>query len=442
MPEDAKHPELPRSLNLLDAVSVVVGTVIGSAIFLVPGEVARSLPSRGLILLAWMLSGLLSFFGALAYAELGAMLPSTGGQYVYLRAAYGPLSAFLCGWTFFFVIQSGGIATLAVGFSIYLGYFVPLAPWASRAAAAGLIGILSWINFRGVRQGAAVQNLFTVLKLSGLALLIAAAFGAPPATRVAAPSVTFHPAAFGMAMVACLWAYEGWNMVSFVAGEVRQPRRNLPRALALGTGLVVLLYMLANVAYLRILPVAQIARTSRVAASAAERSLGHAGALLVALTILVSIVGATNGSILTAPRVYFAQALDGLFFRSVAAIHPKFQTPWVAIWLQAVWAALLALTDSYELLFSFVMFGAWLFYGLTVLGVVVLRRARPQAIRPYRMWGYPVTPLLFAATSFWLVINNFFTAPRPSLAGVAIIASGVPAYNRWRRGKLKIQVPV
>lgn len=416
---------------------MVVGTVIGSAIFLVPGEIARALPDRGLTLLAWLCSGLLSFFGALAYAELGAMLPSTGGQYVYLRTAYGRLPAFLCGWTFFFVIQSGGIATMAVGFSIYLGYFVKLAPWASRAAAVGLIGVLSWINYRGVRQGAAVQNLFTVLKLGGLAALIAAAFLAPAAPAQAAMAAPFHPALFGTAMIACLWAYEGWNMVSFVAGEVRQPQRNLPRALALGTGLVVVVYLLANAAYLRVLPMAEVARTSHVAAAAAERGMGHAGALLVAVTILVSIVGAVNGSILTAPRVYFAQARDGLFFRSMAALHPEFRTPGVAIWLQAGWAALLALTDSYELLFSFVMFGAWLLYGLTVLGVVVLRRTRPGAERPYRMWGYPLTPLLFVATSGWLVVNTFWTAPRPSLAGVAIISSGVPAYYRWRRGKLK-----
>jgi basic amino acid/polyamine antiporter, APA family len=433
MPIDPQETELPRSLGLWDAASVVVGTIIGSAIFLVPAEIARSLPARGLTLLAWVVSGVLSFFGALAYAELGAMLPSTGGQYVYLRAAYGPLWAFLCGWTFFFVIQSGGIATLAVGFSIYLGYFIPMPVWGSRSAAVGLIALLSWINCRGVREGAAVQNLFTVLKLGGLVVLIAAAFWAPAASVPAAVPVAFHAAAFGTAMIACLWAYEGWYCVSFVAGEVRNPQRNIPRALAFGTGFVVLLYTLANLAYLRILPVAEMARTSRVASTVAERTMGQKGALLVALTILFSIVGSTNGSILSTSRVYFAQARDGLFFRAAASVHPKFRTPWIAIYLQSAWAALLALTNSYELLFSFVMFGAWLFYGMTVLGVPVLRRRQPDLPRPYRMWGYPVTPLLFAATSFWLVVNTLFAAPLPSLAGVGIILSGVPVYYWWRR---------
>ena len=420
-------------MGLLDAASLVVGTVIGSAIFLVPAEIARSLPGRGLTLLVWVVSGVLSFFGALAYAELGAMLPSTGGQYVYLRAAFGPLWAFLCGWTFFFVIQSGAIATLAVGFSIYLGYFMPMAPWASRAAAIGLIALLSWVNCRGVREGAWVQNLFTALKLGGLVVLIGAAFLTPPAAGPEAVPTAFSPAAFGTAMIACLWAYEGWYALSFVAGEVRHPQRNIPRALAFGTGLVVLIYTLANLAYLRLLPVAEMARTSRVASTVAERAMGHYGAVLVALTVLFSIVGATNGSILSTSRVYFAQARDGLFFRAAGAIHPKYETPWVSICLQSGWAALLALSGSYELLFSFVMFGAWLFYGLTVLGVVVLRRRQPDLPRPYRMWGYPVTPLLFAATSFWLVWNTLFTAPLPSMAGVGIMASGVPVYYWWRR---------
>jgi APA family basic amino acid/polyamine antiporter len=426
-------PELPRSLSLLDAASIVAGTVIGSAIFLVPSQVAAALPDARLIVLVWVATGVLSFFGALAYAELGAMMPSTGGQYVYLRAAYGPLCAFLCGWAFFLIIESGGIATLAVGFSIYLGYFIPLTPWASRLVSVGLIVVLTWVSCRGAREGAALQNLFTFLKLAGLGILICGAFLAKPAAAVSNPPFTFHTAPFGAAMVACLWAYEGWNCVSFVAGEVRNPQRNLPRALGLGTGGLVVLYVVANLAYLRILGVAQLAGTSRVASTVAERALGHPGAVLVAITILISIAGATNGSILSTPRIYFAQARDGLFFRSVASVHPRYQTPWVSIILHSGWAALLALTDSYQTLFSFVIFGAWLFYGLTVFGVIILRRRDPHAVRPYKMWGYPLTPLLFAATSFWFVVNTMITTPRPSIIGLAIIGSGIPVYYIWKR---------
>ncbi len=412
---------------------MAIGTVIGSAIFLVPGEVARALPDARLIILVWVFTGLLSFFGALAYAELGAMMPATGGQYVYLRAAYGPLCAFLCGWAFFLIIQSGGIATLAVGFAIYLGYFIPLTVWESRLVAVALITVLSWVSYRGMKEGAALNNVFTVLKLAGILVLVIGAFITKSSPHAANPPFVFSAGAFGTAMVACLWAYEGWNCISFVAGEVRDPQRNIPRALALGTGGLVLLYVAANLAYLRVLGVSQLAATEKVAATVAERVLGHPGALLVALTILVSIAGSTNGSILSTPRIYFAQARDGLFFRPVALVHPRFKTPWVSILFHSAWSALLVFTDSYQTLFSFVIFAAWIFYGLAVFAVIVLRRRQPNAVRPYKMWGYPVTPLLFALTAFWFVANTLIAAPKPSLIGLATIAAGVPVYYIWRR---------
>jgi len=374
----------------------------------------------------------LSFFGALAFAELGAMIPATGGQYVYLRDAYGPLIGFVSGWALFLVIQTGSLATLAAGFSIYLSYFVPLTPVGARVASVALILVLTVVNYRGVRLGVGTQRLFTFLKLAGLSTVIVSAYVAP-GTHGAAASVPepISWSRFGVAMIACLWAYEGWNSVSFVAGEVERPARNVPLALALGTTVVMAIYVSANLAYLRMLPVSEIAATSRVAARSAEISLGPAGATLVALTILVSIVGASNGSALTSARIYFAQARDGLFFPALGRVHPRFQTPHVAIAVQGAWASVLAASGSYERLFSYVIFTAWIFYGMAVLAVVVLRRRWPDRTRPYKMWGYPVTPLLFSGVAFWFVVNTIVTTPVPSLIGLAIVATGVPAYFFW-----------
>jgi APA family basic amino acid/polyamine antiporter len=432
---DVLNAELPRKLGLIDATAIVVGTVIGSAIFLVPNTVARSLPSVPLILLVWSVTGLLSFFGALAYAELGAMMPGTGGQYLYLREAYGPLGGFLSGWASFLVMQSGSIATLAAGFSIYLSYFIPLSPLAAKMASVALIAVLTAVNYRGVSLGAAVQRTFTFLKLAGLGIIVISAFLAPRHVEaVPAPGDSaFSWAQFGVAMIACLWAYEGWNCLGFVAGEVKRPERNLLLALALGTAALIAIYLAANVAYLHVLSVPEIAATDRVAARTAEVTLGSLGGTLVSLTVLLSIAGACNGSVLTFPRIYFAQARDGLFFKKVGSVHPRFETPHVAIVVQGVWAAILAISGSYELLFSYVIFAAWIFYGMAVLGVIVLRHKKPGLPRPYKMWGYPVTPVLFAAVSFWFVINTIVTTPRSSLIGLALVAAGIPVYYIWRK---------
>jgi APA family basic amino acid/polyamine antiporter len=294
--------------------------------------------------------------------------------------------------------------------------------------------LLSLVNYRGVKPGAVVQQVFTLLKLAGISILIASAWlghaPAPPAVREAGlPSASL----VGLAMLGCFLAYDGWHFVSFVAGEVRDPARTLPRALALGTGGVVAIYLLANVAYLRILPFEELAGAAHVAAAAAERAIGPAGATLVSLTIVLSTIGAANGAILTSPRIYFAQASDGLFFRSLARIHPRYETPAAAIVVQGVWAVALSLSGSYETLFSYVMFAAWIFHAATVFGLVLLRRRQPDRPRPYRVWGYPVTPLLFVAFSLWLVANTLLERPGPALVGMLIIASGIPAYLLWRR---------
>jgi len=430
--------ELPRRLGLLDSAAIVVGTIIGSGIFVVPNLVARSLPSEPWILAAWVFTGVLSFFGALAYAELGAMMPATGGQYVFLREAYGPLFGFLCGWTNFFIVISAAIAWLSITFATHVAYFVPLTPLNSKAIAVALIASVTLLNYRGVAVGAAVQKTFTVMKVLGLAVLVGAAFlgarhhAAPAAGSPSAPAaVTLS--GFGVAMIACLLSYDGWVALSFVAGEVKNPKRNLPLALALGLALAIAIYVLANVAYLRVLSPSEMAATTRVGALVAERSLGPAGGAFVSATILLSIVGAINGWAMTAPRIYFAQARDGLFFRRFATIHPRFQTPHLSILMFGAWSALLAITGTYETLAAYAMFAAWVFYGMTSLGVIVLRRTQPQRARPYRMTGYPVTLFVFAAVALGFVVNTFIATPGPALVGTLLIAAGVPVYFIWKR---------
>ena len=432
------HPagELPRRLGLLDSAAIVVGTIIGSGIFVVPNLVARSLPSEPWIIAAWVFTGVLSFFGALAYAELGAMIPATGGQYVFLREAYGPLAGFLCGWTYFFVDHLGGHRVALHHLRHVRGVF--RAAWVRRFPRRSrwrLIAAVTLVNYRGVTVGAAVQKTFTLMKILGLAVLVGAAFLSSPHHSPAAPSapggVTLS--GFGVAMIACLLSYDGWVALSFVAGEVKDPKRNLPLALAVGLALAIAIYVLANVAYLRVLTPSEIAATPRVGALVAERTMGTAGGAFVSATILLSIVGAINGWAMAAPRIYFAQARDGLFFRRFAAVHPRFQTPHLSILMFGAWSALLALTGTYETLASYAMFAAWVFYGLTALAVLVLRRKQPLRPRPYRMTGYPVTLMVFAAVALGFVVNTFVATPGPAITGTLLIAAGVPVYFIWKR---------
>jgi basic amino acid/polyamine antiporter, APA family len=378
--------DLPRRLGMLDATAIVIGIVIGSGIFVLPNLIARSLPSAPAILAVWVVAGVLSFFGALAYAELGAMLPATGGQYVYLREAYGPLCAFVCGWTFMLAVLAGGSAWLAVTFSIYAGYFFPLTAAAAKALSIALIAALSAVNYVGVQEGAWVQRTFTGLKIVGLAVLIGAGLLSPhtAAPAAAPPLAAMH---FGAAMAACLMAYNGWSYVSFVAGEVRDPQKNLLRSLVLGMAAVAVLYVSANVAYLKVMTVAQIAATDRVGADLATRTMGPIGGTLVSLTVLLSIVGAVNGCILTGARIPFAQARDRLFFARFGEVHSRFQTPGFAILCSGIWTAILVLTGSYETLYSYSVLAARIFYPMSVGAVFVLRRKLPDARRPYRMWG-------------------------------------------------------
>jgi APA family basic amino acid/polyamine antiporter len=425
--------QLPRKLGLLDATLIVIGIVIGSGIFLLPNLVARHLPSVPAILAVWVGAGVLSYFGALAYAELGAMLPETGGQYVFLREAYGPGCAFLCGWVFVLAVVPGGIAFLAVGFSIYLANFIHLSPALRNVVSLALVGFLSAANYIGVKEAAWLQRLFTSAKIAGLLLLIGAAFAAPSSqtTHNAAPHLSYT--GVGFVMTVCLMAYNGWSYVSFVAGEVTAPQRNLPRALALGMGAVMALYVLSNIAYMRVLTLPEIAATERVGAALPERTMGRAGAAILSAVVLLSVTGAINGCILTGARIPFAQARDGLFLSQFGRVHPRFQTPSVSIVAQGIWTGVLILTGSYETLSAYTMLSAWIFYTLSVIAVWVLRHKQPDAARPYKMWGYPYTLWAFVIVSVWFMADALVNQPTTSLIAFAIAAAGIPFYLLCRK---------
>ena len=437
--ESTRQPQLLRGLGLKEAISVVIGAIIGSGIFLTPRAIAQAIPSPGIILLVWVISGILTLFGALAYAELGAMMPRSGGQYVYLREAFGPLWGFLFGWTLFLVIQTGSIAAVAVAFAEYTGYFIPLSPSLIKVVAILCILSLTAVNYIGVRIGGWVQNIFTLLKVVAIVALVVLGFGLGGGSWT-----NFQPLwggvnhqgllrAFGVAMVAALWSYDGWNNVGFVAEEIKNPQRNLPIALAFGTLAVIVIYLSANLVYMYTLPVGQIAQSQLVAADVAKKFIGPLGGAAISAAVLVSTFGTVNGFILAGPRVYYAMAKDGLFFKKIGEIHRSFRTPAFSIILQGLWASLLTLTGKFEQLFTYVIFASWIYYAMLVSGVIVLRRKYPSAPRPYKTWGYPIVPMLFVAIALWFVYNTLTSDPRDSVMGLILVLLGLPAYWYWRR---------
>ena len=429
------NQDLQRKLGFLDALAIVVGMIIGGGIFVVPNLVARSLSSSSAILALWILAGIVSFFGALACAEFGAAIPATGGQYVFLREVYGPAGGFLFGWTMFVVGRTAQVSWLAVTLAFYVSYFVPMGPLESKLLGIAVIVVFAAINYRGVSAGALVQKSFTFAKIAGLLIIIGSGLlyrgqaGAP--TAVAHSTLSLGQ--FGVAAIACLLAYDSWVSVSFVAGEIKNPQRNIVLSLAVGLAICIAIYTLANLAYLHVLSIPEIAASDHVGASAAERVLGPAGGKLVAAIILISIIGTLNGAFLTSPRIYFAQARDGLFFRRFGEIHHRFRTPAFSIAAQAIWSIVLLLSGTYESLTDYAMFAMWISYGLMVLGLMILRRTRPDMDRPYRMWGYPITPVLFLAVAAWFLANTLITRPWPALAGLGFIATGIPVYFIWRK---------
>lgn len=430
---------LPRTLGVRDLTLLVIGNVIGSGIFLVPSAVLRESGSVQVALWAWLGGGLLSLFGALAYAELGAMDQSSGGLYAFIRDAFGRFPAFLYGWTLFFGIGAGTIATLAVAAAGYMGQFAPLEPWHRQAIAVGLIAIMAVINVRGTREGVSVQNLGTIIKVAAIVVLsvILLARGNPAeAAPTTAPALVTPPSMFvatGAAMISVLWAYEGWQYVTFTAGEALQPQRDLPRAIVLGAVLLIGIYLLANVAYLAALGPERMAASERVASEAAAAVLGPWAGSAIALAIIVSMYSAAHATVITAPRVYYTMGADGSFFPKLAEVHPRFGTPAFAIASSCVWAAVLAVTGTFEQLLTYVVFVGWIFYGLGGAAVIVMRRKRPQAHRPFRVPGYPITPVLFVLAAATLVGNTVIAEPRISAYGIVIVLAGAPAYWLWRR---------
>lgn len=430
--------ELKRQLGLLDATMINVGTIIASAIFLVPSEIAANLGASSLMLLVWVVGGVVSLLGALSVSELGAAMPKAGGQYVYLTEAYGPVWGYLFGWTSGVVINPASIAAIAVAFATYLGHFVPLDAGDIKAVAVGSIVALTALNSVGVKPGAVTQNVLTLLKIALVAFLIVICFVLPGGGAVnyqpVWPDATLGSLVgpFGVAMVAALWAYDGWIEVCYVGGEVRDPGRNLPRAIVLSTLITIVLFCLVTAAYTYVLSPAKMAQSPLVAADAAKVTLGTAGAGLVAATILISTLGANNGIVLTAARVPYAMARDGVLPAWLAGVHPRFLTPMPSLIAQAVISIALTLGGSYAQLFTYVVFAQFLFYAVACAAVVRLRHAAPDLARPYRTWGYPVTPIVFIAFATWLVVNTIVEKPGDSAVGAALIVAGLPIYF-WQR---------
>jgi len=434
----AEQPQLLRALGLWETTAIVMGIMIGSAIFIVPAEITREVGSERAALAVWIISGLLSLFGALSFAELASMFPQAGGQYVYLREAYGHLVSFLCGWTFFLAVQSGGISTVAVGFAQYFADFFPINPIEQKIAASLAIVVLTAINYRGVREAGWVQSILTGAKVGAMVALVALGFAlvhgpARGTLELPTPAGWGFLSSFGVAMVAALWAYDGWNNGTFAADEVKSPERNIPLGLILGTAAVVLIYILLNLVYYHVLPLLTVAQSPRVAAETGMHLFGRRGAHWVSLAIIVAMLGCVNGMILAGARVYYAMARDGLFFRWCGNVHPKHHTPHLSLLFQAAWAILLVLLGTYEQLFTFVIFAGWIFYALTALGVIVLRHSQPNLPRPYRVSGYPFVPAFFVLAAAAFILNTILARPLESGIGTGIVALGIPAYLIWRK---------
>ena len=433
--------DLHRELGLLDATMINVGTMIASAIFIVPATVAALIPGSGAMVLVWVLGGLVSLLGALSVAELSAAYPEAGGQLPYLQAAYGPLWGFLYGWANFLVINPAAIAAIGVGFASYLGFFVPLSSLAIQAVAIASICGLTLLNCLDVRLGATTQNVLTFLKMIAITVLILGAFVLPGGNganfRPLWPSVPLRQVIgpFGLAMMSVLWAYDGWIETTFVGSEIKNPGRNLPRAIILSTFIVIAFYVSVSLAFSYVLTPLRMGASSLVASDAAQVTMGAAGAAVVAGAIMLSTLGANNGIILTAARIPYAMARQGLFFRSQGWVHPRFATPTVALFTQGVISIGLALAGNYNQLATYVVFAQVLFYGLSATAVVKLRQSAPDLPRPYRTWGYPITPLLFAACVVWLLANTVVQAPKDSAVGAGLILLGLPGYWYWRHNQ-------
>ncbi len=454
--------QLVRGLKFFDATTIIVGSMIGSGIFIVSADMSRALNSPGLLIVSWIIAAVMTILAALSYGELAAAMPHAGGQYVFLREAFGPLFGFLYGWTLFLVIQTGTIAAVVVAFAKFFGLFVPWVsasrilvplPFGYNLSSQHLVAIvvlafLTWVNCRGLREGATVQNIFTVAKVGGLLTLVVLGLLLPgnPAA-VQANMKQLFPASINLAMLAILggtlvgslFSADAWNNVTFTGSEIINPRKNLPLSLFIGTGLVSLIYICTNIVYLKVLPLASIASApeDRVGSLAAQSLMGPWGMTFISLTILVSTFGCANGMILAGARVYYAMASDGLFFRKAAKISPRLHTPVFSLIIQALWTVVLVLSGTYSDLLDYVIFAALLFYVLTVAGLFVLRKKRPDMERPYKAFGYPVLPAIYILMASLVMLDLLWVKPRFTWPGLVIVLIGVPVFFFWNARRRK-----
>jgi APA family basic amino acid/polyamine antiporter len=446
---------LRRDLGLWGAAAIVVGTVIGSGVFVVPKRAVLATGSPDWVTLVWIVGGLLSLAGALTYAELSAAMPEAGGEYVYLKEAYGPFWGFLYGWTQFWVAKSGSIATLASGFFIYLANFIPSLEQSfaqiplpggtplelryGQVAAMGVILFLAYVNYFGVKVGGSLQIVVTIAKVGLLVgIVLVGLMSSQGTTANFSTSVPANPggiSGFFVALVAILWAYDGWNNVSMVSSEIKNPQRNLPLSLIFGTLGVMAIYLLANTAYFYVLSSAEVGASDRVPAQMMRKLFGEGGATVVSVAAMISIFSALNGSILSGGRVPYAMARDGLFFKRIGEVHPEHRTPAQSmIWL-SLWSSVLVFSGQYDQLATYVIFGSWILYGMAAASVFVLRKKRPDLERPYKTLGYPIVPALFVLVAAILILFTLKDQPRESLLGLGLILAGIPFYRYWSNRK-------
>ncbi|MFQ5737521.1 MAG: APC family permease [Acidobacteriota bacterium] len=429
--------QLRRVMGLPHATAMVVGTIIGASIFVQPSEISRLVHSVPAVLGAWLVAGILTLFGSLVCAELASMFSVSGGVYLYLKEAYSPAIGFLWGWAMFWVMHSGIIAAVAVVFARYVSYFIPLSLYSIKMVGVLVILLLSLVNYLGVKQGSSLQALLTLGKVVAIALLILVGFlvgsSLPEHFMVARPLDT--PNAIGgflLAVAAGLFAFGGWHMVTYNSEETLHPRRTIPRALVLGTSIVLACYIAMNAVYLYVLPLEQVSSSPRIAADLADALMGSGGGSVMASLVIFSTFGALSGIILAGPRVYLAMARDGLLFDWLGQIHARYRTPHKGIVLQAGWSSLLVWTDTYRTLFSRVVYTEWIFFGLMTIGLFLLRR-RSDLSRGYSVWGYPLVPAVFIVASFVIAGRQIVADPVDSLMGLSLVAVGLPTYYLWTR---------
>lgn len=439
--EIKKEITLKKAIGLPHATAMVVGTIIGASIFVQPSEITGQVPSVLGVFLVWGIAGLLTLFGTLVCAELASIFTQSGGVYVYLKEAFSPALGFLWGWAMFWIMHSGIIAAIAVIFARYVAYFFPMSSIAVKGVAIILILLLSCINYRGVRHGSSLQAIFTFGKIGAVLaiIVIGFSFGSGLTNNYQTEELLSLPVGvdqFALALVAGLFAFGGWHMVTYNAGETIEPRKTIPRALILGTVVVTLCYIALNAMYMYVLPMEKIASSTRVAADAADALLGGGGGGIMSGLVIFSTFGALSGIILAGPRVYYAMASDGLLFQWVGKIHEKYRTPYRSILIQAIWASVLVATGTYRELFTRVIYTEWIFFGLMAIGLFILRK-RPGLKRDYSIWGYPIVPIVFIISAFAIVANQIYSDLSECLLGLSLVLVGYPVYYFWARTGMK-----